>query len=159
MTLTHIADIADLLAAFGIIVTLGFLVYELRQNAHQTRLTNWNFTLSALREHKRRTDNLAIADVIDRGRLDFNALNGAEKIAFGYWMEEWCQAMEGLMVANSASVHRHDMMLRAALGNFDVMFKHPGCPQWWRWSGQAARWPKPLVDAIETAIAKAEGDA
>lgn len=158
MTLSQIADVADLLAAFGIIVTLAFLVYEMRQNAQQTRLSNWNSTLNALREHKRRTDDPYVADVVERGRADFNALKSSEQISFGYWMEEWCQAMEGLLLANSASIHRHDMMKRAALENYNTMFRHLGCRQWWRSSGLAQRWPDSLVQAIENAITKAEGD-
>jgi len=159
MTLSQFADIADLLAALGIVVTLGFLAYEMRQNAEQARLTNWHSTLDAIRGHKRRTDDLALSDVIDRGRQDFDALSGAEKIAFGYWMEEWCQAMEGLLVANRAAVHRQDQMKRAASGNYKAMFRHPGCRQWWHWSGLSARWPDPLVEAIEGAIAKVEDGA
>lgn len=159
MSLSEIADIADLAAAFGVIASLLFLGWELRRNANQTRLTNWNATLSALREHKRRTDDPYVADVIDRGRQDFDALSGSEKIAFGYWMEEWAQAMEGLLVASAASYHRHEEMMHAGLSNYAAMFTHPGCRQWWRWSGLANRWPRTVVAAIEGAIAKAEGGA
>lgn len=156
MTLTQIADIADLLAAFGIIVTLGFLAWEMRKNAEQTRLGNWHSTLSALREQKRRTDDPTVADIIDRGRANFDALTGAEKITFGYWMEEWAQAMEGLLVSSATSVHGREEMRHAALSNFAAMFAHPGCRQWWRWSGLEHRWPRALVKEIEGAIAKAE---
>jgi len=159
MTLSQVAGWADLLSAFGIIVTLAFLVYEMRQNGHQTRLLNWNATLRALREHKLRTDDPYVADVVYRGRADFAALTGPEQMTFSYWMEAWCQAMEGLMLANAASIHQHDMMLRAALGNFDAMFKHPGCRTWWRQSGLADRWPRPLVEVITSAVDKAEAAA
>lgn len=159
MTLDQIADWADLLTAVGVIASLLFVGWEMRRNADQTRLGNHQTTLTALREHKRRTDDPHVADVIDRGRQDFDGLSGPDKITFGYWMEEWAQAMEGLLVSGTASFHRREEMIQAATASYGRMFEFPGCRQWWCWSGLERRWPRMLVTTIEAAIAKAEGRA
>ncbi len=156
MTLANIAPIADLVAAAGVIASLLFLGYEMRKNSEQARMANWHFVLSALREQKRRSDDPAMADVLYRGRQDYDALSGGEKIMFGYWMEEWIQAQEGLMVFHQASAHSPQVLLKTARGNFRDMFAHPGCRLWWRESGLAERWPPTLVAEVQGAIAALE---
>jgi hypothetical protein len=59
-------------------------------------MSNWKAVLPGLREHKRRTDHPYVADLIERGRKDFEALSEAEKLTFGYWMEELAQCYDGL---------------------------------------------------------------
>lgn len=152
MTLAQIAAIADLLAALGVIASLVFLAWEIRKNGEQARLSNWHATLSALREQKRRTDDLAVADVIERGRRDYDSLTGAEKIVFGYWMEEWLQAQEGLLVFRGVSAHGREELLSVVKSNFAAMFEYQGCRAWWEDSGLATRWPMSLVGIVTEAI-------
>ncbi len=159
MTLSEFADIADLVAAFGVIASLLFLGFELRKNGEQARLQNWYSVLTALREHKRRTDDLAVCDVLDRGRESYEELSGSEKILFGYWMEEWLQAQEGLLIFRHSNAHRREDLVRAARGNLVAMFSYRGCRQWWRDSGLAARWPRSLVNAVSEAIATFDDSA
>jgi hypothetical protein len=75
---------------------------------------------------------------------------------FGYWMEEWLQAQEGMMIFQQASAHTPQVLLKAARGNLRVMFGNPGCRLWWRESGLAERWPPNLVAEVQTAIAAGE---
>ena len=152
MSFSEIADLANVLTAIGMIVSLGFVAYELRKTSDQGRMANWHSVLNALREHKRRSDDPAVADVLFRGRQDYDALAGGEKIMFGYWMEEWIQAQEGLMIFRQASAHSPETLVRAARGNLRAMFLHPGCRVWWRESGLAGRWPPALVAEVEASI-------
>jgi hypothetical protein len=156
MTLTQLADIANLVGGIGVIVSLLFLAWELHKNAEQTRLGNWNATLAAFREHKRRTDDIAVANVIARGRRDFYGLSEAEQIQFGFWIEEWLLAQEGLVHTRSASAESNEVLMHAMRGNYRVEFAHPGCRQWWRQSQLLGRFPKGHSDEIEAAIAYAE---
>lgn len=157
MTLPEFADIADLVAAFGVIASLLFLAWELRKNGEQARLQNWYSVLTALREHKRRTDDLSVSDVVHRGRQSYEGLSGSEKILFGYWMEEWLQAQEGLLIFRHSSAHRREDLTRTATGNLRNMFSHLGCREWWIDSGLADRWPRSLVNAVSDAITDIEG--
>ena len=60
--LSHIADIADLIAAAAIIVSLLFVAYEVRLNRKQAELTNWRETLVMMVEFKSRTNDQAFAE-------------------------------------------------------------------------------------------------
>lgn len=156
MTMSMLADIADLLAALGVISSLVFVAFEIRKSSEQARLSNWNAVLAGLREHKRRTDDPHVADLVVRGRADFAGLSEADKIAFGYWMEELIQGFDGLIVhQNSLAVNRAESR-RAAIGAFTMHFSFPGVRAWYQWSGVAHRWPTQLIEAIEEGIKRAK---
>jgi hypothetical protein len=156
MTMSQLADLADLLAALGVISSLVFVAFEIRKSSEQARLSNWNSVLAGLREHKRRTDDPYVADLVVRGRADFAGLSEADKIAFGYWMEELLQGFDGLIVhQDSLAVSRKESR-RAAVGAFALHFSFPGVRAWYQWSGIAHRWPRQLIDAIEEGISQAK---
>jgi hypothetical protein len=122
MTLSEFADIAELMGGIGVILSLLLLAWELHKNAEQTRLGNWHSMVAAFREHKRRTDDLAVADVIVRGRKDFHGLSEAEELLFGFWMEEWILAQDGLIQSKAVNTNSHVENLKVLQGNFRVMF-------------------------------------
>jgi hypothetical protein len=149
LTLSDVASVANLVAALGVIGSLLLLVWELRKSTEQGRLTNWHSAVTALREHKRRTDDPWVADVIARGRVSFDDLSTAEKITFGYWMEELLQGFDALLLFGSSAVVSRNETYRATVGAFRYHFGFPGCKTWWRQSGLDSRWPRHLVEAIE----------
>ncbi|HSG76809.1 MAG TPA: hypothetical protein VLA30_11815 [Burkholderiales bacterium] len=152
MTLSETASVANLIAAFGVIGSLLLLVIELRKSNEQGRLNNWHAAVTALREHKRRTDDPRVADVIARGRASYEDLSISEKITFGYWMEELLQGYDALLLfGNSAAVSREETY-RAVVGAFRHHFEFPGCKAWWRQSGLDSRWPRHIVEAVETSM-------
>ena len=155
MTLSTLADIADLLAAAGVIGSLLFVAFEIRKSSEQARMSNWTAVLAGLREHKRRTDDPHVADLVVRGRADFNALSEADKLAFGYWMEEMVQGYDGLIVHQSSIAVGREAARHAAISAFALHFSHPGCRDWYDWSGVKDRWQKPLIAAMEEGLAKA----
>ncbi|UCE32117.1 MAG: hypothetical protein JSW68_04080 [Burkholderiales bacterium] len=155
MTISVLADLADLLAALGVISSLVFVAFEIRKSSEQARLSNWNSVLSGLREHKRRTDDPRVADLIVRGRADFEGLSEADKLAFGFWMEELIQCFDGLIVHQNSIAVSPDESRRAAVGAFAMHFSFPGCRAWYQWSGIEHRWPKHLIDAIEEGFSQA----
>lgn len=152
MTLSNVANIADLVAALGIILSLLLVASEMRKNNAQARLSNWHSVLAALREHKRRTDVGEMADVLARGREDYDSLKPGEKIMFGQWMEELLQANEGLLQFRDASIIPREQLVRTATANFRWHFAFPGCRAWWRDSGLSDRWPNVLASAINDAV-------
>ena len=156
MTMSQLADLADLVAALGVIASLVFVAFEIRKSSEQARLSNWNSVLAGLREHKRRTDDPHVADLVLRGRSDFAGLSEADKLAFGFWMEELIQGFDGLIVyQDSLAVSRQESR-RAAVGALALHFSFPGVRAWYQWSGIADRWPRRLIDAIEEGISQAK---
>lgn len=154
MTLSDAASVANLIAAFGVLGSLLLLVLELRKSNEQGRLNNWHAAVTALREHKRRTDDPRVADVVARGRVSFEDLGTAEKITFGYWMEELLQGFDALMLFGSSAAVGREETYRAVAGAFRHHFGFPGCRAWWRQSGLDNRWPRHLVEAIESSMAE-----
>ena len=88
MEMALISDIADTIAALGIILTLGFLAFEQHKNTEQAKIETWNLVMQGIRETRRRTDSPHVADVIARGRSDYYALTEADRITFGFFHEE-----------------------------------------------------------------------
>ena len=152
MTLADAGSVANLVAALGVIASLLLLVWELRKSTEQSRLANWHAAVTALREHKRRTDDRWVADVIARGRVNYDDLSIAEKITFGYWMEELLQGFDALLLFGRSSVVSRNETYRASVGAFRYHFAFPGCKAWWLQSGLASRWPRHLVDAVELSM-------
>ena len=158
-SLSTIADYADLLAALGVIGSLVFVAFELRKSSEQARLNNWNAVLSGLHEHKRRTDNPVVAELVVKGRSDFAALTDAEKLAFSNWMDELVQSYEGFLVHQSSMTISAVESRKAAIGALAMHFAFPGCVEWYEWSGARKRWPGHLIEAIEEGIAASSSNA
>ena len=79
MNLSNIADIADLLAAAGVIATLIFLAMQIRQNTKAVQNTRWESYLDRLANNFARPMNEQVATVIVKGNRSFAALNDTEK--------------------------------------------------------------------------------
>jgi len=156
MAFTELGSIADLVAAFGVISSLIFVAFEIRKSSQQAGLSNWNSVLSGLREHKRRTDDPRVADLIVRGRSDFEALSEAEKLAFGYWMEEMVISYDGLIVHRHAIAVGSAASYRSAVEAFAIHFSYPGSVSWYHWSKIKTRWPEQLINAVEEGLSRAK---
>ena len=99
MDMALIGDVANIFAALGIILTLGFLAFEQHKNTQQAKIDTWNRVMQGLRETRRRTDSPHVADVIARGRIDYFSLSqqliGLPLVSFTkscYWTTIliWC---------------------------------------------------------------------
>jgi len=144
--------VSGVIAAVAVIASLLFVGFQVRNSSEQARLANWNSVLSGLREHKRRTDNPHVANIIVRGRTKFESLTEEEKLSFGFWMEEMVQCYDGLIVHQNSIAVGALQARRAAVGAFAFHFSYPGCLAWYHWSGIEKRWPEKLIEAIEEGI-------
>jgi len=130
MQFTDIAALADLLAAAGVIATLLFVAFQIRQNTNVIRNQAWLAIIERVAENATRPLDERVAATIDKGRVDFDGLSGAEKLIFGAWAWEFL-----------VGVNRH--IAFAEQGNLDPryaamvprflkwFFKYPGTGQWW----------------------------
>jgi len=100
MSLNQLADIADLIAALGVIGSLLFLAFELRLSNKETRMANWRQLLDSFREYKAVTNDVAFSELIERGNNSFNNLNAAEQRSYGQYLEQ------GIHVIGNFSKHR-----------------------------------------------------
>ena len=93
MSLAVLADIADLLAALGVIASLLFLALEVRRTNRDTRQANWRALLDSYREFKGLTNDLEFAAFIMRAREDYRALTPAERLSFEHYQEQGIHVM------------------------------------------------------------------
>lgn len=131
MPLDQLADIADLVAAVGVIGSMLFLAYELRISNRETKLANWRQLLDSFREYKATTNDLEFSEFITRGHKDYQSLTDYEKRSFGQYLEQ------GIHVIGNISKHRGWVPpeltgLQGAVDNTMLdMLNSPGARQWW----------------------------
>ena len=151
MTLTQIADIADLLAAFGIIVTLLFLVFELRQNARQGSYANWQGIMGFVKSHREWSSNPDMADIVARGRMDFDALTASEQYAFENWMMNGLTAFYIMLVHEPRAVAERGGR-ETSIKQIQHIMSFPGTIECWSRSGLERRYPPELTAVVRDAI-------
>ena len=156
MNLSDIADLADLLTALGVLISLGFVVFELRKNTRQAQLTNQQSVISGLREARDWFKDPEVAEVIVRGRKEFDRLSVVEKEIFQAWAMNSINAFHMTIMHGDALAHKG---APAARNNLRQMFTDPGVRRWYVESGLEGRWPTDLVAEVKSAIAASEKEA
>jgi len=131
MTLSQAANIADLIAALGVIGSLLFLAFELRLSNKETRMSNWRQLLDSFRDYKAITNDVSFSDLIERGNTSYDGLTAAEKRSYGQYLEQ------GIHVIGNFSKHRGGIPvelsgLQAAVGNSLLdLLNNRGAQQWY----------------------------
>lgn len=148
MTFTQIAQIADLIAALGIIATLLFLVFELRQNARQASYANWQGIIGFVRSHREWSSDPAMAEIVSRGRMDYRGLSEGEKFAFENWMMNGLTAFYTVLIHKPSAVAEkegHETSKR----QIRHLMSFPGTIDCWEAVGLAKRYPPSMVAIVE----------
>lgn len=158
--LSILANIADLLAAAGVIASLLFLAIELRVQNRETELKTWRELQMALADFKTVTNDPHMADLVERGHTDYAALSDAEKRAFGLFMEQGVQAI-GLFRQHTGTVPKQFEHLHSAVRN--TLLDHvatSGARAWWAESKPRGRFlpsTAELIDELQAPDAKPTG--
>lgn len=123
--------IAELLGALGVIVTLGYLALQIRQNTAVVRTSSFqelmkgisNFTASI-------SQNAEVADIYLRGLASYDDLSEIEKIRFHTLMTEpFTNAQLSYQLHKRGLI---DVQLYAGyLSSFSGLLHSPGVRQWW----------------------------
>lgn len=158
MSMSQLADIADLATTSLVVVSLAFVAVELRAANRQAKRANTQQILAGIRALKDWGKDPALADVIVRGRKDFLGLTDGEKFCFSNFMEESLTAYDSLLLHIDSNVFRQGEAERAAIGAFRQFLAYPGAVQWWNGAGMDTRWPSHLVAAVERSIAENEAN-
>jgi hypothetical protein len=130
--LSNLADVADLLAAAGVIASLLFVAYEVRRNTREVKRTNWESTVDRFNALWSRTTSCELADVIARGRENYEALTPSEQISFGNYHAELCLTFETMIVLGRNQVQGDDL-LEIPKRHLRHHFRFPGARAWWSW--------------------------
>lgn len=131
MTLSELASMADIIAAAAIIVSLLFVGVQLRLTRIQSELGNWRELLQQLTNYKGITNDLAVAELVIKGHADLDALDAAEKLSFGHYLEQGIH-IYGNFLKHNDSLPRKLVGLDGAIKNsLSEMLTTPGGEVWW----------------------------
>jgi len=131
MNLSAVADLADLLAALGIIVTVIFLALQIKQNTKALENTRWESYLDRLANSFARPMDERAATVIVKGNKSFNALSDTEKLVFSAWADEYILSAALLLTYQDQAV-LGSMTTNTADRRLAWFFGAPGNLEWWR---------------------------
>ncbi|MGH0032974.1 MAG: hypothetical protein ACQGVC_24545 [Myxococcota bacterium] len=127
-----IGAIGEVVGAAGVIVTLGFLAFQLRQNTRALRAESFSSALNMV--HRPTSFIIEHADVADiqvRGYQSFAALDPVEQMRFHYLNVQRMHSIETMFQYRQAGAMdrptyeaAHRLLERAAT--------QPGFREWWR---------------------------
>ncbi len=120
MDLKLLVDIASIVGSFSIFFTLIFIAIELKKNVDQTNSVNIANRDLVNSEFTHFWVNEAAAELVIKGRMDFDKLNEKEKFQFETFIEQRIK----LFAFGSTTVHGKDReILNYKIRDF---LKHPG---------------------------------
>lgn len=151
--LSHIADIADLIAAGAIVVSLLFVAYEIRATRKQTELTNWRELLQTLTDYKAQPNDPSLAAVLVKGHADYASLSDAEKLSFEMYLEQGVHIFGNFLKHNDALPQKLVGLEGAITNYFYEMLSTPGGAAWWEDSQRRKRF---MADTYRTTNALLE---
>jgi len=146
MNLPMIANLADLLAALGIIATVIFLALQIRQNTKALENTRWESYLDRLANSFARPMDERVATVIVKGNRSFNTLSDAEKLVYSAWADEYILSAALLLTYQDQAV-LGSMTTNTADRRLAWFFGVPGNLEWWRHDRR-----HPVPQHVETRI-------
>lgn len=151
MHLSNLADLADLLAALGVIISLVFVVLELRRNTHAIKQSNWDNWVD--REQRIGSDiaDPHLSDVIARGRQSYFALSPADRLAFGRYHVVLTTQIEAIILKSEEQENYDPALSETA---FRYYFGFPGTREWFAEYRRILWFPAYLIVAIDKAIAE-----
>jgi hypothetical protein len=146
MNISVAADLADLLAALGIIATVIFLALQIRQNTKAVKNTRWESYLDRLANSFVRPMDERIAAVILKGNQSFNTLSDTEKLVYSAWADEYVLSVALLLTYRDQAV-LGSITTDTADRRLAWFFGVPGSLEWWRHNRR-----HPVPQHVETRI-------
>ncbi len=128
--LSKILQVGELITALAVVVSVGFVVVEIRQNSEaQIRSTTQAAVGNYIDSLERHVDNPDFACLYIRGAQNYRALSGAERLQFSaYYMSTYYQLQEMLRLAEDGSIDADTWSGFQSL--LTETTRYPGVRQW-----------------------------
>ena len=97
------ADVAQIIGAFALVVSLGFVGFELSNNNKLVKIQQRSDRISALKEYKAIGTDPVFCKLLERARTDYGSLEQHEKLAFEHYMEIAIPSIMGLKLFSDMS--------------------------------------------------------
>ena len=153
MTIAEYASLAEIVASLGVIASLLFVGFQIRQSIAQTKLVNYGSLVDRFNAVYAQTDDIQLANLLVKGRKSYRDLAEAEKIAFGHYLEQICICCETLLIL--ARAHVHDQEVNFALFRKHIRFHlgFKGAREWFDEFESVRGFPASYMREIREAIA------
>ena len=126
------AQIADLIGAITIIVSLIYLAIQVRQNTRSLRAENYAHALDRVAEMQARlSTNAELVRIFNAGLLDPFTLHLNERVQFTWSLYEMFGSFEFMYLQSREGALRDDVWKRWA-DTMSWWLQWPGVQQWWR---------------------------
>jgi hypothetical protein len=149
LNLSNLADIADLIAALAIFASLAFVGFELRMTRKQSELSNWRDVLQTFTDYKAATNDLEFAAFLVRAHEDYDALNAAEKMSFGLFLEQGVHILGNFLKHNDSLPRKLVGLEDAIMNTFTEMLTTPGGAAWWAEAHVRGRFMKDTFRVVD----------
>lgn len=128
---SKVLQVGELVAALAVIVSVGFVIVEIRQNSEaQIRSTTQAAVSGYINSLERLVDNPDFTCLYIRGAQDYQALSGDERLRFSaYYMSTYYQLQEMLRLADEGSIDADTWS--GFRGLLIETSRYPGVRQWW----------------------------
>lgn len=154
MTIPILANLADIIAAVAIVLSLIFVGYELHQNRTQAELSNWRDLLQTLVDYKGLTQDPAFAEFVTRAHADYEVLSEAEKLRFGLYLEQGVHILGNFLKHNSALPRKLDGLEDAVANMVIDMLTTPGGAAWWAEAHARGRFMPSTYRTVDANLAR-----
>jgi hypothetical protein len=152
MSTTELANLAEIVSGFGVIASLIFVALEIRKGTAQSKLANWASLVDRYNAVYSQTNDIALANLVAKGRKSYRDLTEAEKISFGHYLEQLCIANEALLVYAAAMVHGRGDALEMFNKQIRFHLGFKGAREWFDEFESQRAFPASLMQAIHKAI-------
>ena len=152
MTLSALAELSQIVASLGVIVSLIVVALELRKNTAQSKLSNYSDMINRYNSVYAITNDIAMAELIVRGRQNYSALSDAEKLSFGHYLEQILIANESSLVYDDSVVHRKGLSSSLWAKHIRFHLSFPGAREWFDEFEQQRGFPSTYMSAIHAVI-------
>ena len=144
MTLQDLGNIGEFVASLGVVISLVFVIFEIRKNTNETKRSNARHLAAehAMACHAFLRDD-EIASIAVQGYTDLSSMRPTERYRFDLLLLVWLQAIEQAFADNRNGDLEDDLIVgyRNAVPS---ILNTPGGVQWWRerryWFSHAFRY-------------------
>jgi hypothetical protein len=152
MTLSILSEISQIVASLGVIVSLLFVAMELRKNTAQSRLSNYSDLVNRYNAVYAATNDIRMSELVIRGRKSYTALNDAEKLSFGHYLEQICIANESSLVYDDSLVHQKGLSSTLWAKHIRFHLGFPGAREWFDEFERQRGFPETYMGAIHSVL-------
>lgn len=132
MNLQFMAQVADLISAIAIFVSLVYLAIQMRQNTRSLRAENYAHALDRVANMQARlSTNPELVRIFNVGLADPLALRRSERVQFTWSLYEMFGSFEFMYLQSREGALPDDVWKRWA-DTTSWWLQWPGVQQWWR---------------------------